>query len=320
MAEFWEMRPPGRNPCRSVRRYKVEPHKERFLTPRELAQLGRTLDIAPEKRLASRHAAAAVRLLVLTGCRRNEIMGTAWDDLDFEAGEMQLADSKVGPRIVPMPPAAAEVLAELPRVSGNRWVFPGRKKGTHQTNINDSWNRIREHAGPNAFAFTTCVTASPAGRSRSARVADDRRAARPPARQHHRALRPFRPGVGAGLDGPGRGQHRRGHPDRAGRRCVATSVHNDRERKRTMATLNTQRISCRTVEALYWDSDLSGFGIRVYPSGSKVYLVQTRKDGMSRRLTVGQHGLISADRARTEAAFRLLMLTGCRRNEILTLR
>ena len=146
MAELWEMRPPGRNPCRSVRRYKVEPHKERFLTPRELARLGRTLDIAPSKRLASRHAAAAVRLLVLTGCRRNEIMGLAWDDLDFEAGEMRLADSKAGPRIVPMPPAAAEVLAALPRTPDNHWVFPGRKKGAHQTNINDSWNRIRERA------------------------------------------------------------------------------------------------------------------------------------------------------------------------------
>ena len=146
MADLWEMRPPGRNPCRSVRRYKVDPHKERFLAPEELARLGRTLDIAPSKRLASRHAAAAIRLLVLTGCRRNEILGLAWDDLDFEAGEMRLADSKAGPRIVPMPPAAAEVLAELPRTPDNRWVFPGRKKGTHQTNINDSWDRIRRHA------------------------------------------------------------------------------------------------------------------------------------------------------------------------------
>ncbi len=147
LAELWEMRPPGRNPCKSVRRYKVDPHKERFLTPEELARLGRTLDVAPEKRLASRHAAAAIRLLVLTGCRRNEIMGLAWDDLDFEAGKMRLADSKTGPRIIPMPPAAAEVLAELPRIPGNRWVFPGRKKGAHQTNINDSWSRVRKHAG-----------------------------------------------------------------------------------------------------------------------------------------------------------------------------
>ena len=149
LAELWEMRPPGRNPCKSVRRYKVNPHKERFLSPEELARLGRILDVAPAKRLASRHAAAAIRLLVLTGCRRNEIMGLAWDDLDFEAGEMRLVNSKTGTRITPMPPAAAAVLAELPRTPDNCWVFPGRKKGTHQTNINDSWNRVRRHAGLN---------------------------------------------------------------------------------------------------------------------------------------------------------------------------
>ncbi len=147
LAELWEMRPPGRNPCRSVRRYKVNGRKERFLTPQELARLGRTLDIAPAERLASRHAAAAIRLLILTGCRRNEIMGLAWDDLDFEAGEMRLADSKTGARIVPLPPAAVDVLKDLPRVAGNPWVFPGKRKGTHQVNINDSWNRVRERAG-----------------------------------------------------------------------------------------------------------------------------------------------------------------------------
>ena len=147
LAELWEMRPPGRNPCRSVRRYKVKPRKERFLTPEELARLGRTLDIAPAERLASRHAAAAVRLLVLTGCRRNEILGLAWDDLDFEAGEMRLADSKTGARVVPLPPAAVDVLNDLPRTAGNPWVFPGRKKGAHQVNINDAWERVRKHAG-----------------------------------------------------------------------------------------------------------------------------------------------------------------------------
>ena len=147
LAELWEMRPPGRNPCRSVRRYKVARRRERFLTPEELARLGRTLNIAPKERLASRHAAAAIRLLVLTGCRRNEIMGLAWDDLDFKAGEMRLADSKTGARIVPLPPAAVEVLKDLPRVAGNPWVFPGKKRGTHQVNINESWDRVRKRAG-----------------------------------------------------------------------------------------------------------------------------------------------------------------------------
>ena len=72
-----------------VRRYKVECHKERCVTPEELARLGRTLEAAPAERLTSRHAAAAIRLLVLSGCRRNKIMGLAWEDLDFEAGELR---------------------------------------------------------------------------------------------------------------------------------------------------------------------------------------------------------------------------------------
>ena len=147
MAESWGWRPSGKNPCRFVRRYKVERRHERFLTPEELYRLGRALDAAPAERLASTHAAAAIRLLVLTGCRRNEILGLRWEDLDFEAEEMRLEDSKTGARVVPLPPAAAKVLRGLSPVEGNPWVFPGRKKGTGQRNINESWDRIRKRAG-----------------------------------------------------------------------------------------------------------------------------------------------------------------------------
>ena len=147
LAELWEMRPPGRNPCRGMNRYKVTRRRERFLAPEELARLGRVLETASAERLASRHSVAAIRLLALTGCRKNEIMCLAWDDLDFESGEMRLRDSKTGERMVPMPPAAAEVLASLPKTEGNPWVFPGKQKGTHLTSINYNWDRIRKRAG-----------------------------------------------------------------------------------------------------------------------------------------------------------------------------
>ena len=80
MADAWDWRPSGTNPCRGVSRFKVEKH-ERFLTREELYRLGQALRAAPAERLASTHAAAAIRLLVLTGCRRNEILGLRWDDL-----------------------------------------------------------------------------------------------------------------------------------------------------------------------------------------------------------------------------------------------
>ena len=146
LAEAWELRPAGKNPCRFVRRYKVQPQHERFLTPEELHRLGQALDAAPAERLASQHGATAIRLLVLTGCRRNEILGLSWEDVDFKAGELRLPDTKTGARVVPLTPPAAEVLTVLSRVPGNPWVFPGRKRGTHQRNINDSWDRIRKRA------------------------------------------------------------------------------------------------------------------------------------------------------------------------------
>ena len=77
-----------------------------------------------------------------------------------------------------------------------------------------------------------------------------------------------------------------------------------------MARLSSGTISRRTVEGLpageretvFWDRELSGFGVRVYPSGSKVYLVQTRHGGKSRRVTIGRHGLLTAEQARRKAA------------------
>ena len=54
-------------------------------------------------------------------------------------------------------------------------------------------------------------------------------------------------------------------------------------------------------EAVFWDRDLSGFGVRVHPTGSKVYMVHTRAQGKSRRVTIGRHGVWTPERARREA-------------------
>ena len=54
-----------------------------------------------------------------------------------------------------------------------------------------------------------------------------------------------------------------------------------------------------------WDHKLLRCGVRVYPSGTKVYIVQMRARGKAgKRVTVGRHGTISAEEARRrEAAF-----------------
>lgn len=50
-----------------------------------------------------------------------------------------------------------------------------------------------------------------------------------------------------------------------------------------------------------WDSDLPGFGIRVWPSGRKVYVAQYRAGGRTRRVGLGTHGAVTPDQARREA-------------------
>jgi integrase len=50
-----------------------------------------------------------------------------------------------------------------------------------------------------------------------------------------------------------------------------------------------------------WDDRLAGFGVCAFPSGAKVYVAQYRMDGRSRRISIGDHGRLTPDEARSEA-------------------
>ena len=89
-------------------------------------------------------AAAALRLLMLTGCRLNEILTLRWDDVDHTAGELRLRDGKTGARMVPLTPTAAAVLAGIARV--NPWVIAWDRPEGHLSYLSVYWYRVRERA------------------------------------------------------------------------------------------------------------------------------------------------------------------------------
>ena len=155
LAEAWGLVPPRRNPCRSVRRYK-ERRRERFLTPDEYRRLGRVLAAAAADGSVLASAVAAVRLLLLTGCRKNEILTLRWDDVDRTAGELRLRDTKTGARRVPLTPAVEAVLAGIPRIEGNPWVIAGQKPGCHLVGIDTIWMRLRSRAGLDGVRIHDC--------------------------------------------------------------------------------------------------------------------------------------------------------------------
>ena len=140
LAEAWGMRPDGSNPCRHVEKFQ-ERRRERMLNPTELAALGDGLANCP-----SPYTAAAIRLLVLTGARRGEILGLKWDWIDFERGEVRLPDSKTGVKTLHLPPPALEVLAKLQRIEGNEYVIVGQVDGAPMVNISKPWDAIRQAA------------------------------------------------------------------------------------------------------------------------------------------------------------------------------
>ncbi len=145
LAERWGMRADGTNPCRHVEKYK-EQKRERFLSAEELSRLSDALSTAMLEAIESPGAIAAIRLLILTGCRLSEILTLRWRYVDFENACLRLPNSKTGAKTVHLNAPALEVLNAIPRDEGSSWVIAGVTPGEHLINLQKPWRRIRAKA------------------------------------------------------------------------------------------------------------------------------------------------------------------------------
>lgn len=93
------------------------------------------------------HAIAAVRLLLLTGCRLGEILTLEWSQVDLERGFLRLPDSKTGKKNVILGAPALKLLADIPRVRDNPYVIVGEAKGKPRSDLKRPWRRVTAHAG-----------------------------------------------------------------------------------------------------------------------------------------------------------------------------
>jgi len=110
-AEAMGLRPEGSNPCRGIRRYRRK-GRQRFLSHDEIRCLSAVLSVH-EGRYPEQ--VAIMRLLLLTGCRKGEILKLRWSD--YREGHLFLRDSKTGPRTVWLSEPARTVLGGLERKS-----------------------------------------------------------------------------------------------------------------------------------------------------------------------------------------------------------
>jgi integrase len=158
LAELWEMRPEGTNPCTKIDRYH-ENHRERFLSAEELARLGATLRQAENPGLPRKNGArtvyrrvttATVELLLFTGCRLSEVLNLKWDQIDFFESKIKLLMTKSGrPQDVTLNPQARQVLQQLQGVKKSEWVLPSiscTKRPLSKAGIEAAWMKLRKAA------------------------------------------------------------------------------------------------------------------------------------------------------------------------------
>jgi integrase len=146
LAEMWGLRPDGTNPRKHIKKYPEE-KRERFLSAAELRRVGEVLREMEQEGVELASAIAAVRLLMLTGCRLGEIMRLKWDYVDFTGRALRLPDSKTGAKVVHLGQPALDVLAAIERIEDNPWVVTGTLPGAPLYDLQPFWQRVRTRAG-----------------------------------------------------------------------------------------------------------------------------------------------------------------------------
>jgi integrase len=143
LAVKWKMRPD--NPCKGVEK-NPEGKRKRYLSGDELVRLTTALIKHPD-----RQAANIVRLLLLTGARRGEVLSARWDDIDLSTGTWTKPASttkQAADHVAPLSAPARQLLSEIAgKEPTPKHVFPGNGAGGHRATIKRNWREITKAAG-----------------------------------------------------------------------------------------------------------------------------------------------------------------------------
>jgi len=141
----YEMRPD--NPTKGVPR-NPENKRERFLSQAEIAAVSEALAAYP-----SQTAANAVRMLLLTGARKSEVMRMRWDQVDLAAGVWTKPSAHTKQQKqhrVPLSAPAQQLLHDIAwqqEDNPSEWVFPGRDPAEPISQLHSCWDFVRDRTG-----------------------------------------------------------------------------------------------------------------------------------------------------------------------------
>lgn len=134
--------PAGKSPCLGVASFKIHAQRERYLSREE----ARRLMLALEQ--SGHIAALALRLILLTGARKSEILNARWENVNLEHRLLTVPLSKSGkPRHIVLSRAALSAIAEIPRKAGSAWLFTSEITGKPIPDIYLFWDKLRKKIG-----------------------------------------------------------------------------------------------------------------------------------------------------------------------------
>jgi integrase len=142
LSEEWEYRDPNTNPTQHIRKYKETP-RERFLTQDEILTLEKVLADAERNNEVSPSVIHALRVLLMTGARLQEVLTMKWEYVDIEEGKINLPDSKSGKKTIWLSDKARDYIDAIPHKRGNPFVFPGQRTGSRLINLQKPWRKLR---------------------------------------------------------------------------------------------------------------------------------------------------------------------------------
>ena len=132
----------GQSPCAGVSPFKIHAQRERYLSRDEAQRLMRALE------KSDRPEAFAIRLLLLTGARKSEVLKARWEHVRLDLRLLIVPLSKSGkPRHIPLSDEAITVIRSIPRQQGNPWLFPGHAPGKPLSDLYLFWNSLRRRLG-----------------------------------------------------------------------------------------------------------------------------------------------------------------------------
>ncbi|ETI64284.1 integrase [Sphingobium sp. C100] len=158
-----------RNPVDKAAVRKTDNQRERFLTLEEVKRLGAAFDQL-EASGTNPKAIAIARLWALTGCRRNEIAGLKWSEVDLDRGFLMFENTKTGRSVRPLGLAAIEILRGIARDAESAFVFPATEGESFFQGTKGIWPKVKKLSGlhdvtPHTLRHTMGSTSTSAGQA-----------------------------------------------------------------------------------------------------------------------------------------------------------